>query len=504
MDDTPESDRIRRERDLYRDLLELGARDEIEPFLAEALAILMRLTGARRGYIELAEDQGDDSTPRFYMAQGCYDEDLEEIRTALSQGIIAEAIAKGRTVMTESAHRDPRFRARGSVRKNNTEAVLCAPIGASPPIGVVYFQDRSSGGAFSEDDRRLVEALARPLAAFADRLLARRHRLEAEDPTLPARRKLQAAGIIGRSRALAGVLEQIALVAPLDIGVLISGPSGTGKTQLAQVLHRSSPRAARPFLEQSCANLPEQLVESELFGALPGAHSTASRRTEGRVAAAEGGTLFLDEIAELPLIAQAKLLQLLQSKEYYPLGAARPLKANVRIVAATNADLKERVVQKTFREDLYYRLDVLPVRVPALSERREDIALIAEHVCEHFADAQRLPRLVLSTTARRALEASEWPGNVRQLYNRIQEAVIRASSEGAREIERRHLFRDEPEPPSAELSLQEGTRRYQKQLVERSLLDTGWNITETARLLDISRAHIYNLISAFGLERKKA
>jgi Nif-specific regulatory protein len=504
VEDVADHERVRRERDLYRELLALGEADEIEPFLGEALEILIRLTTASRGYIELIEDRGDDVGPRFHMAQGCYDEDVEAIRAAISQGIIAEAIATGSTITTDSAQRDPRFLGRSSVRKNRTEAVLCAPIGASPPIGVVYLQDRTAPGPFSEDDRLLVEAFARPLATFAARLLVRRHRREADDPTATARAKIKAEGIIGRSAALARTLEQIALVAPLDIGVLVSGPSGTGKTQLAQVLHQSSPRARRPFVEQSCANLPETLVESELFGAVPGAHSTASRRVEGRLVRAEGGTLFLDEIAELPLVAQAKLLQFLQSKEYYPLGSSRSVRADVRIVAATNADLKERVAEKTFREDLYYRLDVLPVRVPSLSERREDIPLIAAHICERTSISQRLPHLEFSTGARRALETADWPGNVRQLQNRVQEALIRAAGEGARAIERRHLFLDEgPEPTSTEMTLQEATRRFQKQFVERILQETGWKFTEAARRLDISRSHLYNLISAFGLGRKK-
>ncbi len=505
--DLPESsaeqERIRRERDIYRGLLRLGAREAIEPFLTEALALLVRITGARRGYIELIEDRDAVGAPRFYMAQGFYDEDVEAARAAISRGIIAEAVAAGRTIVTESAIRDPRFLARGSVRKNRTEAVLCAPIGALPPLGVVYLQDRDSGGPFSEDDRCLVEEFAQHLAAFADRLLARHHRLEAEDPTLHARRKLRAEGVIGRSKALARVLEQIALVAAIDVGVLITGPSGTGKTQLAHVIHLSSPRAARPFIEQNCGALPEHLIESELFGALPGAHSTATRRIEGRVAAAEGGTLFLDEVADLPLVAQTKLLQLLQSKEYFPLGAARTIKADVRIIAATNADLKERVARKTFREDLYYRLDVLPIRVPALTERREDLALLANHGSERAAQAYGIPHLALSTLAVRAIEATEWPGNVRELVHRIHAAALRAAGEGANAIERRHLFPDDDEQPNDHLTYQDETRRFQKQLVARRLDEAGWSITETATRLDISRAHLYNLINAFGLERKK-
>jgi Nif-specific regulatory protein len=497
--------KLQRERDLYRHLLELGTRDTIEPFLEGALSLIVDLTGAQRGYLELLDDQSDGQPPRFWMAHGCYDEDVEEIRAAFSRGVISEAIATGQTVITESALKDPRFWTRGSVRRNRTEAVLCAPIGMAPPLGVVYLQDRSVPGPFSEDDRHLVETFARHLATFADRLLVRQRQRDEADPTLPFRSKLRADGFIGRGPAIAKALEQVSLIAALDICVLLTGASGTGKTQLARIIHENSPRASGPFVELNCAALPESLVESELFGAMPGAHSTATRRTEGKVAAAEGGTLFLDEVGDLHPLAQAKLLQLLQSKEYYPLGGTKPLRANVRILAATNVDLKAAVARKAFREDLLYRLEVLPVRLPSLVERPEDIPTLVEHFCARTCEVHGFPGLRLSIGALRAAESAEWPGNVRELANKVQAAVIRAVGERSSQIERRHLFPEslEGKREPERLSFQEATRHFQEQLLRRTLEETGWSITETAGRLDISRSHVYNLIAAFGLERQR-
>jgi Nif-specific regulatory protein len=499
------SDRVRYERDFYRRLLSLASQDEIEPFIDEALSLVVAISSARRGYLELSEDRDEEGSPRFWMAHGFYDDDVAEIRGAFSRGVIAEAITTGRTILTSSALDDPRFGDLGSVQRNRTGAVLCAPIGESPAIGVVYLQDRTSPGPFTDEDRERAEIFARHIAAIADRLLARRRRRDAADPTAPLRRVLRAEGFIGRSAAAAGVLRQLAQAAPLEVGVLLTGPTGVGKTQLARVLHASGPRADGPFVELNCSTLPDTLVESELFGALPGAHSTAVRRVVGKVSAAEGGTLFLDEIGELKPPVQAKLLQLLQSKEYYPLGSPKPLRADVRIVAATNVDLKAAVSRKEFREDLYFRLHVLAIRVPPLVERREDVAELAEHFCKEACHNNRFPELRLSTGALRAVELAEWPGNVRELAHVIEAAAIRAVWEGVAQIERRHVFPDAPDAGArlAEITLQEATRRFQRQFVGDALEASGWNVTEAARRLDVSRAHVYKLIRELGIERPR-
>ena len=274
---------------------------------------------------------------------------------------------------------------------------------------------------------------------------------------------------------------------------------------MARAIHDNGPRAHRPFVELNCAALPESLLESELFGALPGAHSTATRRMDGKVAAAERGTLFLDEIGELPLAAQAKLLQLLQAKQYYPLGATKPERADVRVIAATNTDLDRAIAERRFREDLYFRLAVVPIRVPALAERREDVATLAAYFCAGACERHSLPRLELSRNALRALESAEWPGNVRQLAHAVEAAAIRCAGENARQVERRHVFPPTTSQPSEapdSLTLQDATRQFQAEFIRDTLADSGWNVVEAARRLDIARSHLYRLMNAFGIERE--
>jgi len=496
--------RLQLERDLYFRLLELGAREDLAPLLEEALALIVEVTGARKGYLAVFAPGESGDAPPFWIARGCSAEDVDGIRRSISSGVIAEAVATGRTVMTPSALDDPRFRDNRSVQAHGIGAVVCAPVGGSSPIGVLYLQDREPDGSFTDEDRACAETFARHLAPLVDRLAMRRRRDQDADPTRPLRQRMRVDALIGRSAALAEVLGQVESAARFDVSVLLGGPSGSGKTALARAIHEHSPRADKPFVELNCAALPEPLFESELFGAVPGAHSTATRRLPGKLAAAQGGTLFLDEIGELSLGVQAKLLQVLQAKEYYPLGSARPEKSDARVIAATNADLQAAVEARTFRGDLFYRLNVFVIRVPGLDERREDVALLAQHFCAASAAKHQLPALTLGRAALRAIEAADWPGHVRQLAHVVETAAIRAAVERSPVVEPRHVF---PEPKgeatadARPLLFQEATRRFQKQFVLEALEAASWNVSEAARRMGLSRAHVHNLIQAFELRR---
>jgi Nif-specific regulatory protein len=510
-------EQTRRERDLYKRLLELGHHRHIRPFLEQSLELLIQLVGAARGSLELRDRAGD---PSVLISRGL--DPGDRIR-GFSRSVVAEAFATRQTIVTASALIDPRFSTSCSVRSHALEAVLCVPFG-DPPLGIVYLQDRQQPGPFTQDDRDRVEMFARQIAVFADHLRRlSRDDDDGGDPTQAHRRSLRGDSVVGASAAMAELLKQVTMVAPLQISVLITGPSGSGKTQLARLIHDNSRRASGPFVELNCGALPGELIENELYGSAPGAHSTAAKRTEGKVAAAEGGTLFLDEVGELPVRAQASLLQLLQSRSYFPLGSAAPRTSNVRILAATNINLAAAVTERRFREDLYYRLNVFPLRVPSLVERAADIPLLAEHFCRLASHNNGLPELPLDAGALTALEDAEWPGEIRELAHAVEVGVVRAHGDGAGRVERRHLFpqlvrdgdrrgevddgaddADAGQDEGLDLqTLQGATRRFQRQLVRQTLQRSAGNVTAAARQLQVTRTHMYNLMSSLGIQPRR-
>jgi Nif-specific regulatory protein len=485
------------ERDLFLRLLELGHQANIELVLRDALALAVEVTGADRGHIHVFGEARD--TPEWSLVLGCSANEMEQVRALTSRGIEAEAIATGKVVQTPSALLDSRFANRASVREQKIEAVICAPIGGSQAVGVLYLHGKAR--PFAPEDEGLVELFCRHLGP-AVRWLAQQQRGDS-DPTEKWRQRLRVDGIVGRSASVARLLEFVSIAASADIPVLLTGESGCGKTLVARAIHNNGRRVNEPFVEVNCAAVPDSLFEAELFGAKRGAYTDAKEDRIGKVEAADKGTLFLDEIGELSQTAQAKLLQFLQSSTYSRLGDTEPRRANARIIAATNANLEEDVENGRFRRDLYYRLNVFPFRVPALSERTEDIPVLIEHFVRDAARRHDLDPLPVSPAGQLAVTTTRWPGNLRELGNAIEAALVRARAMEAEQIDRRHLFPGEDhEEDAKEPTYQESMRRYQRSIVQSALEAVSWNIPEAAKRLDITRAYLYNLIKAHGLRNR--
>lgn len=312
-------------------------------------------------------------------------------------------------------------------------------------------------------------------------------------------------GIIGRSSAIAHMQEIIDTVAPTEATVLISGESGTGKELVARALHAHSTRADKIFVTVNCAALAENLLESELFGHEKGSFTGAERRREGRFAQAHGGTLFLDEVGEMPLSVQAKLLRALQQGEVQRVGSDTQLTVDVRVLAATNRDLRQEVAQKRFREDLFFRLNVISVEVPPLREREEDIPLLAAHFLEGFASRNRKVVRGFSPQALDTMLRYSWPGNVRELENAVERAVILCHGDliTGRELPsmlscavQEDVRPAEPDASLAGLPLDAVERRA----IEETLRQAGDNKSEAARRLGITRATLHNKLRKYGLE----
>ncbi len=307
----------------------------------------------------------------------------------------------------------------------------------------------------------------------------------------------QFAGIIGRDHKMLQVFELIRQVADSNAPVLIQGETGTGKELVAAAIHNESLRAGKPFVAVNCGALPEGTLESELFGHVRGAFTGAVRDKKGRFELADGGTIFLDEVGELPLFTQVKLLRVLQEGTFERVGGEKTIRVNVRVISATNRDLKEMVNQGKFREDLYYRLCVVPITLPPLRERRNDIPLLARHFLKRLAQEAGRGEVFLSDEALAAMLSYDWPGNVRQLQNAIQFALIKCRGEL---IKPEHLppeiFRDEEKTAGPAKNKKPGRKpKLDQKAVQKALLEAGGNKARAARILGVGRATLYRFLS---------
>jgi len=308
-------------------------------------------------------------------------------------------------------------------------------------------------------------------------------------------------GIIGQSEAIKRVFRMVTKVAPGDATILLTGESGTGKELFARAIHANSERYKERFVSINCGALPETLLESELFGHVRGSFTGAVKDKEGLLVYADGGTFFMDEVAEMAHATQVKLLRVLEEREVVPVGDTKPKKVNVRIIAATNVDLREKVENREFRPDLFYRLNVIPIEIPPLRSRREDIPILVAHFIQKYVKSGNLPMRDFSHEAMRIMKGYNWPGNVRELENLVQRCLTLAENDSISADELPELFMHSGETSSSsvevgeEITLQELERRHIMSILEK----TGWHKKKTAQILGIDPSTLYRKLERLGL-----
>ena len=497
--------------DEFKDALMLAlgelVRKEIsaDQLLGRIVDVVADLMDADRGTLYILDNDSDE-----LVCIAAHLPEISELRVPLSQGIAGYVGRSGRMVNVPESDEDSRFWKKiDETTGYQTHSMLCGPIRGldGKVVGVLQLLNKRNG-TFDHEDEQLLESLSGQAGLLLEQTTLRPR------PTLVARPKREAKppkraltlgerynGIVGEGTAMTALLRQMRRVAETEATVLLRGESGTGKSLVARALHHNSGRSRGPFIHVDCTTLPEGLMENELFGHERGAFTGAVERTPGKVAAAEGGTLFLDEIGDLPLALQSKLLTLLQDRSYTPVGGTARREADIRFVAATNRDLEAAVRNGAFREDLYYRLRVVELRVPTLRERgRDDLTRLIEHFVERAARRHSREIRRVAPDALERLLHHPWPGNVRELENCLEAAVIFADREITSDVLSLPPLlgggNDSDTPFADEPSLAQLEARYIAYLLEAH----DQNRSECARILGIGRNTLLRKIKDYGIE----
>lgn len=474
---------------LYQITMELQSPERDLQGFIEAVLGHLAVFGMERCVITLVNP--DTHEVRIEASRGLSDEEQSRGSYRVGEGVIGQVIERGEAVVIPSVGDEPLFLDRTRSRTNldaRQIAFIAVPIRnyRREVVGTLSVDRWSAPSWVLEDDLHLLTVVSGMLGEAAWHW--REERAEAESRVrelIGADPAAEVSGhMVGSSRQMRGIFQMVAQVASSDTTVLLRGESGTGKELVAAAIHEASRRVKGPFVSVNCGALPEQLVESELFGHVRGAYTGAVGTRRGRFELADRGTIFLDEIADLPLNMQVKLLRVLQEREIHPVGGERPRHVDVRIIAATNASLEDLIETGGFREDLYYRLNVFPIYLPALRERRTDITLLADHFVEKYAKAQNRKVLRISTPAIELMMAYHWPGNVRELENCVARAVL-LSEDGV--VRAHHL------PPSLQTGSSSGTTSsgsldgmmaaYEREILIEAMKDAAGNITRAAEAL---------------------
>jgi transcriptional regulator with GAF, ATPase, and Fis domain len=477
--------------------LNLSAVHETEPLLELIAREATRLLDCDRASIFIWDKEHHE-----VVACPALGVEGNSLRLPDGTGIVGEVIHSGKSLRVDDAYLDARFsRKVDSASGYKTRNLLCSPLyGSDKKLLGAFEVINKNHGSFTDEDEVTLADLSLQVAVALQNTRERETLLRSH--TQLTEQVTKGVTIIGDSPAMQAMRSTIRRLAATDLPVLILGESGTGKEVVAQALHYQGPRADRPFIAVNCAALTETLLESELFGHEKGAFTDAREMHKGKFEVAEGGTLFLDEIGDMSPGGQAKLLRVLEQKVITRVGGSQTIPINARVVAATNAHLADAVRAKKFREDLYFRLNVVTLDLPSLRDRSDDVLPLADHFLNVFSLQARRPHLKLSDEARKRLQVHLWPGNVRELRNLMERVAFLAPGEIVEAEDLAFILSPEQQSvyePSLDLGLGEATNGFQQDFIRRAIKRVKGNMSEAARLLGLHRSNLYRKMRQLGM-----
>lgn len=476
----------------------ISSAHDLDNLLTLIVETAARAMNARAGSLLLL----DRKTGKLYfqVATGSKKERVKSYEVELGQGIAGTVAQKGTPLLIPDVQKDPRwYKGISEALSFETRSIACVPMRmGNEIIGVVQVIDKADGVCMTDSDLVLLQVYA-DLAAVAIGSAQRIARMNQENRELKAALGMKRK-IVGESKPIQQVVTDAIKAAGAKTSVLITGESGTGKELLARLIHDASPRKDKPMVALNCAALPESLLEDELFGHEKGAFTGAVSRKIGKFEFADGGTIFLDEIGEMIPGMQAKLLRVVQEGVFYRVGGNTPIRVDVRVLSATNREIEKDVAAGQFREDLFYRLNVIHLTMPPLRERKGDVPLLCEHLLKEFRRARGVSQLRVSPAAMKKMMDYDWPGNVRELSNALERAVVMGNG---REIMPEDLPIQAAKSASpglqVGLTLQEAMNRFKKAFIEMNLEQTGGNRSQAAIIMNIQRTYLSRLISKYNL-----
>ncbi|HVI09458.1 MAG TPA: sigma 54-interacting transcriptional regulator [Candidatus Binatia bacterium] len=469
---------------------------DVTELQSQLLDQIFEVVPAGRGAILLADKDSRQFNSTFVRGRNGNPGPALKVSTTVARRVLEQGIS----ILASDVARNDNLREVESLAASQVRSLLCVPLTVFQVVtGCIYLDSDQLAHRFNEEHLQLVTAIA-GISAVALENARRLHWLEEENERLTLEIS-QERSLVGEGPRMKEIYQLLKRVAPSDSTVLIEGESGTGKELAARAVHRNSPRAGKPFVAINCAAIPESLLETELFGHERGAFTGAMMQKKGKLEVADGGTVFLDEIGELAPALQVKLLRVLQEREFERVGGHRVIKVDIRIIAATNCNLELAVRNGDFRQDLYYRLAVLKVTMPALRDRREDIPLLVRHFVQKHAKHCKVKPRPVSPPALARLVNYDWPGNVRELENAVERALVLGSSDMILPEDLPESLLESPSvPETTEAKYHEAIKEFKKQLIRDALEQTQGNYAEAARLLGVHPNYLHRLIRNLELK----